>query len=118
MRVGECPPRLDVLLERVGRSGWCFVTAWNPRSVEQPLELNRASNHALKADLDALGCPIFAGIGRAVNADWTPEESFLALGLDRDQAAALGRSYDQNAVVWGRAGQAAELVDCGSRAAS
>jgi len=39
------------------------------------------------------------------------EESFLVLGLTREAAVAAGRRHGQNAVVWGEAGEPAQLLD-------
>ncbi|MFT6830906.1 MAG: hypothetical protein ACJAZN_001063, partial [Planctomycetota bacterium] len=40
------------------------------------------------------------GQGRHPSGGWAPEASLLVLGLQRDEAAALGRRWRQNAVLW------------------
>jgi 2-dehydropantoate 2-reductase len=113
IRAGERTPALDALLDAHRAESWCFVTAWNPASETLPLAANRLRNAELAAALDALGVLArFDGVGRPTAGDWTSEESFLALGVDRPGAMQLGRRFGQNAVVWGRRGALAELLDC------
>ena len=112
IRIGESSPLLEELLQHAGAEVWVFVTAWNPASRELDSAENRARNRALRTDLSELGCEVFDGLGQPLTGSWTAEESFLALGIDRAQSVELGKRHGQNAVVWGRRGRAAELVDC------
>ena len=111
IRVGERHAELDRMLRSAGKTRWCFITAWNPGSAALLIDENRARNEALRAGLGEAGL-ILVGRGIPKDPGWTPEESFLALGIERDRAIALGRAHGQNAVVWGEVGGAAELLDC------
>ena len=53
---------------------------------------------------------IFEGEGRGLTGTWTPEASFLVLGMSRRDAEVVGKHFRQNAVVWGAIAQEAELV--------
>ena len=112
LRIGEPAPGLDAVLAELGLAEWCFVTAWNPYS--QPLApgANADRNAALRTELDSAGLAYHAGEGRGDDPGWAPEASFLVLGLGRDAARDLGRRHGQNAVVVGRRGGVAELLDC------
>jgi hypothetical protein len=112
VRVGERGPSLERLLADTGETQWLFITAWNPASVELGEVENQERNCRLRVSLDELAAQVFAGLGQPAEPEWTPEESFLALGLTRAQAIFLGRQYGQNAVVWGEGEKPAELLDC------
>lgn len=112
IRVGERSELLGRLLGQAGTTTWCFITAWNPASVELTERENRVRNRRLRASLGAVAKQVFAGMGLPAEGAWTPEESFLALGVTRAQAIALGREYGQNAVVWGEQEKPAALLDC------
>ncbi|GIS62390.1 MAG: hypothetical protein CM1200mP2_46150 [Planctomycetaceae bacterium] len=49
-------------------------------------------------------------MGCSRRRDWEPEISLLVLGIERDDAVAIGRRFDQVAIVCGRTGGVAELV--------
>jgi hypothetical protein len=113
IRVGEGEPTLDRLLGLYGARSWCFITAANPASKPLDPATNRARNQELRRALEALALPaLFHGAGRSPRGDWEPEPSLLALGVECAEALRLGRAFGQNAVVWGRAGGVAELIDC------
>jgi hypothetical protein len=113
IRVGQREPALEELLASNAASCWCFITAWNPRSQRLPRAENDRRNAVLQRELERLGRgSVIPGIGRPDDPGWEPEESWLALGVDRESAIALGRQFEQNAVVWGERGGPARLLDC------
>ena len=118
IRVDQRHEDLDRLLERTGHESWCLITAWNPGSRPLSLEENRRRNALLRDQIVREGRPFHEGIGRGEDPKWAPEESFLVLGVARDEAIELGRSWGQIAVVWGERGKGAELVGCHARSAS
>lgn len=113
LRIGGRSVRLDALLERYGCTQWAFVTAWNPGS--QPLSAaeNAPRQNALIDLLRERRLRWLDGSGIPDRSDWQAEPSVLALGINRDEAVALGRRFGQLAVVVGKCGSAAELVYCG-----
>ncbi|MEZ5344969.1 MAG: DUF3293 domain-containing protein [Pyrinomonadaceae bacterium] len=108
IRIGRGHVGVDELLDRYQCESWCFITAWNPMSVELDWEENQERNQRLKAEL--AGFEIFEGEGRDPNGEWTPEQSFLVIGIVLDKAVALGKKYDQAAILFGEKGEAAELI--------
>jgi len=109
--IGEPCARLDALLREHGLGAWAFVTACNPRSQPLLFKENTARHAQLLAHVRVLGLTVFAGRGKADGSDWV-EESLLILGLDEDEAVALGTAFGQNAVLVGRVGGVARLRWC------
>lgn len=112
IRIGECTSCVDELLRRNNAIEWAFITTHNPHSELLTPEENRRRHAELEADVGMLGLPCFPGEGIGSDPRWLPETSLLILGLTREAAIELGARYGQNAIVHGRLGHAAELVDC------
>jgi hypothetical protein len=56
-----------------------------------------------------LKLPCLAAVGRDHRGIWTPEQSFWILGIERLEVIAIGRQFEQNAIVYGELHQPAEL---------
>ena len=87
---------------------WCFITAWNPYSVEHPNETNNTLNAQLKADLSDY--TIYDGQGKDTLGDWPPELSFFVANISKEKTKELAIKYKQNAVVFGELNKPAELL--------
>lgn len=84
------------------------ITAWNP-GLERPGDsANRAANRRLQSELVRRGLPFFPARGRD-EAGAHVEPSFAVVGIPREDALALARSFGQAAVVYLSA-QTAELL--------
>jgi hypothetical protein len=110
IRVGERCASIEHLLSRFKTRSAAFVTAWNPFGKNFSRADNNNAQRRLFAALrrKALACAHGEGRGRV--GDWPPERSVLVFGLKRSEAARLGRSFRQNAVVFVMIGRPAELV--------
>lgn len=99
LSIGQHSPALAALHARTGVESSTFITACNPFS--RPLDdtRNAVRQHALQQDLITLGIAIIDGIGTHPRTHWQ-EPSYLALGVSLETAKALGKQYQQNAVVW------------------
>jgi hypothetical protein len=112
IRAGKpVPPVIDKVLAEAEASCWSFVTAWNPGSVKQTADENNRLHAKLQAAVAEGGWQSFPGEGVGVSA-WLAEKSLLIIGATRDDGLALGRRFDQLAIVFGERGQAAELLEC------
>ena len=109
LRVGEPSRVLDHLLANRGLDEWAYLTAHNPRSRQLTQEENAARQRELLARL--AGRRLLLGHAEAPDGAWR-EASVLVLGMARDEALALARSFEQNAFLAGRRGGVAELVWC------
>jgi hypothetical protein len=109
MRIGERCAELEELLGRSGARGAAFVTAWNPHSEPTPLAINVARQAELVRTAEESGWRHLPGEGRGADPVWPPEPSILLIGADRKDVRALGRRFDQHAIVWLTPGEPAEL---------
>ena len=109
IKIGKIHPAIERLLEESGISLWCFITAWNPLSVEFSTAENVVRNEKLKADLEKY--KILEGEGRDSNGEWQPERSFLVLGISKKDAKTLAAKFGQRAIVFGETGKPAELIE-------
>lgn len=110
LRIGQHCPALAAWQQRQAVDGSTFISAVNPRSRRLSERENRRRHRRLKAWLDEAGLRYLEGAGVDPDGDWPPEPGFLVAGLDRDSAIALGRQFDQNAVVWSGADAVPQLV--------
>lgn len=86
-------------LPSVLRDGAWVLTAWNPRSEQLSRSENDARSDRLAQDLLDLGATRWPAWGRARDGGWE-EASWLAVGLRRTDALALGERYGQHAIFW------------------
>jgi hypothetical protein len=118
VRIGRRHPALD---ERVGHRPWSIVTAFNPGARRRDDDANRASDAALRRQLDALAPAVLIRCtNRDPAGDWPDEPSWLFAPADADAADALAAAHGQAAIVFGRPGEPASLrfVDRRPRAAA
>lgn len=103
-------PVLDDVLARCQSRTWAFITAWNPGSIPLSGEENMQRNQALTKEL----CVWTTIRGRGIpdDGDWTPEESFLVLGISEQDALLVGKRWGQAAVVYGECNHPARLIWC------
>lgn len=110
LRIGKRSAELDALLEAKGKASAAYITAANPRGQRQPEGDNAIATAALRRSLSDAGYACLAGEGRDPDGQWKAEKSVLVLGMTREDALALGRALDQNAIVFVERGKAPELV--------
>ena len=107
LRLGERNPELETLLEAQAATTAAFITAANPRGEPRSHAANQVATAELQA---ALAWPFYPGEGRDPEGRWPAEPSLLVIGIPRAEAEALGRRFEQNAIVFVEKGSAPELV--------
>ncbi|HVZ39016.1 MAG TPA: DUF3293 domain-containing protein [Candidatus Kapabacteria bacterium] len=112
IRIGEASPALDRLLGDLHAGSFAFITAWNPGSIREPDDVNNARNGELRERIAAMGHAVLQGEGRADSGLWAPERSFFVPDIPLEDVVALARRFAQRAIVFGRRGEAPELVWC------
>lgn len=110
MRAGEYSAGLAALMEEHGARCAAFLTGDNPFSAHASACENRLARSRLYEALTRLGMAVFEGTGQGDDLSWPPEQSYLALGLDRTAASDLGRQFLQNAILWSGADATPQLV--------
>lgn len=108
IHIGEYNEALEKLLGEHGEETWMFITASNPASKKLSNQENAERNLSLLAELN--NYKVFKGRSIGDSEEWSPEESFLVLGISRARAIALGKKYGQNAIVFGTREGLPELV--------
>jgi hypothetical protein len=99
---------LDELLRKHQVNEWAYITAWNPFSKSLPDDENNRRQLALKELLKNYTC--YEGEGVGTDPAWKPESSLLVLGISKNAAIEIGTKFEQNAIVYGRIDEAAELI--------
>ena len=110
LRVGTGSAQLDSLLLASQSRTWAIVTASNPRSQQLPEQENAARNEQMMLAIRAGGWRCIDALGVPDDADWVAEQSFLVIGINRDDARELARRWNQNAFVCGRRGEPPQLA--------
>jgi len=108
LRVGEPSPDLDRLLQRHAVREAAYVTAWNPFSRVRSEPENAARQREFVEEVRAQW-QVLPGAGVGEDEAWK-EPSLLILGIPRGDAMALGRRWEQNAILVAEAGRPVELV--------
>lgn len=108
IKIGEENAALNGLLSKFNCVVWAYLTACNPYSELELDEFNERKNNQLKKELERY--VIFEA--EAVGADpaWMPERSFLVLGIKKEVAIKLGKSYKQHTIVYGEVNAKPQLI--------
>lgn len=112
LRIGERNAALDELLAGHGARTWAYITAWNPGARRLEPAENAARHGRLISLLARCGKTFFEGEGVPDDPGWEPERSVLVLGVSLEEARDLGIRLGQLAIVFGRAGEAPQLIAC------
>jgi hypothetical protein len=110
IRPGMRNSDVDRLLSKLKAQTAVFVTACNPRSRVLRPSVNQQRQLMLKRQLYRRGLQYLDGEGRGEMGNWPPEQSVLVLGVTREGAKAIGRSWHQNAIIFVRLGRKADLI--------
>jgi sugar phosphate isomerase/epimerase len=100
LKAGIANEPLAKLYKRTKTNCGAFVTAVNPFSQDVGKVENTARHVELAKELNQRNLTFFDGIGKHPSGDWPAESSYFVLGLSLEAAKALGKKYDQNAVIW------------------
>ena len=99
LKIGDVSRQIRNLLEEHKCSTAAYVTAWNPYGKALTDAENKERNKALKSSLSDK-YRVYKGLGTDPLGEWPGEESFLILGINRQNAMKLGTEFEQNAIVF------------------
>ena len=108
--VGRRSEALAALHDTHGVSASAYVTACNPFSQALTDAQNAERMGELRAVVEDAGHPWVAGVGQDPLGQWPGEPSLLVLGVTRAESEALGRRFEQNAIVFAGADATPELL--------
>jgi hypothetical protein len=103
LHIDQYSEPLSRLLAASGHQCAAFITACNPLGKRQRSDANVAANERLAGRLRQLPGGegrVIEGVGYDSCGTWPEEKSFLVLGLDLEASKAVGREFNQNAIVW------------------
>ena len=109
LRVNEQHDGVRILMASFNVETAAFITAWNPGSQPLDLDTNYDRQADLLSDIEQLRCNYFVGRGEHPEDGWV-EDSYLVLGISRDDADALAIKYGQLAYIWISLSGVPELV--------
>ena len=95
---------------------FAFITAWrgsDPATGEPvPKEINKKNMTALTSDLSSLGVGYVWMRGAGQEEEGVSyEPSLFVIGINKEDAHALGNKYNQYAVLWGQEGEGIFLIE-------
>ena len=100
LRIGEASDSLRTCHFAHGVECSAFLTACNPRSVPRAEVENADAMKRLARELEDEGYFVLSGRGVDPTGAWPGDPSFLVLGITEPDAVALGRRFDQHAVLF------------------
>jgi len=100
LKIGIHSAELDSIYKTSHKYTAAFITAFNPYSQELSNQENKDRNHKLEELIQSLHFDYIHGEGKCGNDDWDGEESFLIIGISKEQASEIGKQFEQNAIVW------------------
>lgn len=100
LRIGVRSDELRNLFDRTGQTCGLFITAYNPLGEARADEANASAHAELVSHFERLAVAVIDGAGADITGIWPEEKSVFALGIDEQDARALGIRFRQDAVVW------------------
>ncbi len=100
LKVGVVNASLAQLLRQMGTNCAAFMTACNPLGQQLSDAKNIDRQSELEQELNRHSLQFISSIGLDSHGEWPGEASVLIFGLSLEAARALGRKYEQNALVW------------------
>ncbi len=100
LKIGSTSAELAEMQQTYDVDCSAFISACNPFS-RRLNEQENADRHArLGTEIKNMGLRFIEGIGQHPDNEWPGEASYLVFGLSLDDAIALGKRFEQNALVW------------------
>lgn len=100
LKVGFYSAPLKQLYQHYHVDSSAFISAYNPHSQAVSLETNQHAHHYLYQRLSSQYV-LISGRGQGDSAQkWPAEESFLVLGISREEAIKTEVEFHQNAIVF------------------
>jgi uncharacterized protein DUF3293 len=112
IKIGEINHPLNVFLFDNNSFYWAFVSASNPCSAVLSDAENDVRHKNMIEKVKTMNLRFCEGLGIPSENNWKDEKSLLILDISKKEAMKLGKAYNQNAIVYGKANKAPELLFC------
>ncbi len=99
LKIDEQNDALRALFASFGVETGAFITAWNPGGKLADIDANYDKQAELLSEIEQLRLNYFVGEGIHPDGSWR-EDSYLILGIQKDQADRLAEQFAQAAYVW------------------
>lgn len=99
LKIGERNDALRILFVSFSVESAVFITAWNPDGCHLTLDQNVERQADLLSEIERQHFNYFVGVGEHPVTGWR-EDSYLVLGIRREQATGIATQFDQNGYVW------------------
>ncbi len=110
LKVDEASSALAAAQAQAKANCSAYITACNPFSKDVGDAANAKRHVDLGLELSSRGLLHIEGIGQHPSGQWPGEASYLVFGLTLEAAEALGRTLEQNAIVWSAADATPRLI--------
>lgn len=110
LRIGKTNDSFRIWLKAHQIQSWCFITAYNPHSKPLSKAENESRNTLLNNQLLQMGYVFYPAEGRPDSSDWETEYSYFVLNIEFQEALALGRAFEQHALLFGKQDGLPKLV--------
>lgn len=97
-------------LRGIGYSTAAFISGHNPYSVPHSVDFNEQAHRRLQRSLEKCAMTLVEGYGRDPDKIWPDEKSVLAIGISRECAMEIGRTFHQTAIIWIEQDQSPRLI--------
>ncbi|MCG8587934.1 MAG: DUF3293 domain-containing protein [Proteobacteria bacterium] len=112
IRVGATNRALDDALKGLGVGEWALLSAHNPGGEAREAAENEESQRTLCAVVDDMGFEAHSATATCPRGGVPAEVCLLILDIWKSQALELGRGFGQEAILYGRVGESAQLLAC------
>lgn len=103
-------PELDLILEKYDCITWALITAFNPYSQCLTAAENQQRHQSLIECLRSQNLTFLDAVGKDRDGVWTAEQSVLIVGIALEKAIAIGKKFQQNAIVFGELEKISQLI--------
>lgn len=112
LTLGVIDEEFDRRIAQYGVRCWAYMTAFNPCAETRSRAENEQRHAILLSALRAEGLRTIAGRDVSRSGAWPAERGVLVLDVSPEHAQALGRRFEQVAVIVGCIGRAPHLLFC------
>lgn len=99
LKIGEHSDGARILMASFNVESAAFITAWNPHSKQLPIDANYDRQERLLREIEQMRLNYFVGASEHPTIDWN-EDSYLVLGISKEEATRLAMQFEQNGYVW------------------